>query len=257
MVVNNPRKAAAGGHPDGALRVLLEAVDQAARSLDQRERVVHQPRRLLAGADPHGARSILIQRANRRVQRLFRGDRRELLTRVAEDVSFVGPDPQIAFGVFEQRGDLGVFQRRRALSIERRERDAIEPHQACLGAEPQITVTPEHDRPHPVLRQAVLRLPHVMAILRQRLRPWPIDDRLRAARRHRRTHDECDDKDTTSRNREQTHLSRPAGSVANRRAYKPSGRVDTRQDRHLDRSPSISELQSARSSETPAQPIAC
>src|SRR5262249_61964988 len=58
-------------------------------------------------------------------------------------------------------------QRRHALAIERGERYAIEPHETRFGPDPQVPVSAEHQRMHAVLRQPLLRLPGVMAILRE------------------------------------------------------------------------------------------
>ena len=77
-------------------------------------------------------------------------------------------DPQRAVVGFKQTGHAAVAHLRRIAVIKNREPHAIEPRQATVSAEPQITVTGLHHRRNRVLGQAVFRLPGANKIVGRR-----------------------------------------------------------------------------------------
>jgi hypothetical protein len=82
----------------------------------------------------------------------------------ADKTSAFGADPQRTVAGFPKRANVGTFQLRRVLGVEHRELDSIEPGDAVLSSDPNISVTRLANCLHYVLRQSIFKLPGIVEI---------------------------------------------------------------------------------------------
>ena len=119
------------------------------------------------GPDPVAA--VLIAEPNRICgQALGGGVRGKGAAAVAQQAGG-GADPQSAGSILKQVGDGIALELRCVLGIEGDKVDAIEAHQASIGAQPQIAVAGLQDGVDGVLRQTGIGAPGLVAVVVERL----------------------------------------------------------------------------------------
>jgi hypothetical protein len=78
--------------------------------------------------------------------------------------------PQRAVRCLKQRSNISARNSGLRILVQNQKRNAIEPHQARLGAEPQKPIAGLHQRMHAVLRKPVFHPPGLAAVIAQRRR---------------------------------------------------------------------------------------
>src|SRR5579859_664674 len=93
----------------------------------------------------------------------------ELACSVTHEAAAKRADPESSFTILIKNADIVVPDRVCVCLIEDLELKPVKAHQPFLGADPKIAVAGLKQRLDAVLRQAVLRAPNRMDVLRNRL----------------------------------------------------------------------------------------
>ncbi len=169
LVLEAGRAPDASG-PEGSRGILRESVDAAGREALRRgigpDLAAGHARHAEARADPDAPIPPLQKRRDDRVRQPA-GERRQKLAVPVPRESRDRADPEGPVARLEQRLDPVVVHRLRVSRVEDREADAVEAHQAFLGAHPEVAVTRLENRRDGVLGQPRVARPHVVAVLRE------------------------------------------------------------------------------------------
>src|SRR5205823_4798421 len=101
------------------------------------------------------------------LSRLRRRNRFKLSILEPRQFACLVPDPQAALAILEQTRYAAALELWCIGIIKKDKPDSIESHQSAISPQPQVSVLRLHDRSHRIFRQALLRLPYVVKIMRR------------------------------------------------------------------------------------------